>query len=60
MLDHPDFNNISIDSYKREILNTFMLALHVYVACSLNIVYMEVIANIQCYISTRKTQFHER
>ena len=35
-----------------------MLALRVYVTCSLNWVYLEVIANIKCYLFTRKTQFY--
>ena len=33
---HPDFNNISIDNYKQEILPTFILELHVYVTHLLN------------------------
>ena len=31
MLDHPDFNNISIENYKQEILPTFVLTGGVYV-----------------------------
>ena len=48
MVDIPDYNNISIGKYKQEILQIFMLALHVYVKNLLTILYMEVIANIQC------------
>ena len=40
MLAHPDFNNISIDTYKQEILSTFLLANGVYITCSLNQVYV--------------------
>ena len=48
MLDNPDYNNISIEKYKQEILTTFMVALREYVTRSLNLLYMEVIDNIQC------------
>ena len=47
MLAHPNFNNISIDNYKQEIFCTFSLGCGVYVTFSLNLVYVEVIANIQ-------------
>ena len=60
MLYNPYDNNISIDNYKQEIFMTFMLALHLYVTHSLNFVYVEVIANIQCYLSTRETQFNKK
>ena len=33
---NPDFSNISMENYKREILPTFMLALRLYVIRSLN------------------------
>ena len=36
MLDHPDFNNISIDNYIQERFPTLKLADVLYVACSLN------------------------
>ena len=36
MSDYPDFNKISIDSYKWEILPTFMLEYGIYVTRSLN------------------------
>ena len=48
MLAHPDFNNISIDNYKRERFPTFMLADGAYITRSLNLVYVEVIAKITC------------
>ena len=48
MLYNHDYNNISIDSYKREIFQTIMLALCVSVTSSLTLVYLEVIAKIQC------------
>ena len=57
MLYNPEYNNISIDNYWCEILQKFMLALFVYVTRSLNLVYLEVIATIQCWILKRKSQF---
>ena len=36
MLVHPDFNEISIDTYKWERLPTFMLADGVYITLPLN------------------------
>ena len=48
MLADSDFNNISIDTYKREIFPTFMLADGEYIIRSLNRLYVEVIDNIQC------------
>ena len=50
MLAHPDSNNISIDSYEWERLPTTMLADFVYVTRLLNLIYVEVIANFQCYL----------
>ena len=58
MLSNPDFNNIPIDHYKWEIFTTFMLSCGIYVTRSLNWLYVEVIANIWCYLYTRKTDFH--
>ena len=46
MLANPDFNNISIENYEQEILQTFMSEFCLFVTCSLNIVYPEVIVNI--------------
>ena len=40
MLDNTDYNNISIDIYKQEILPTFMLALCELIKGSLLIVYV--------------------
>ena len=40
MLAKTDYNNNSIDKYKREIFPTFMLALRLYATISLNIVYL--------------------
>ena len=54
MLDHPEYYNISIDSYNQENYHTFMLALCVVVTRSLTLVCMEVIANIKCYFSQGK------
>ena len=48
MLYHPDFNDVSIDTYRLEIFPTFMLSDGVYITCSLNWENLEVIANIQC------------
>ena len=48
MLAHTDFKNISIDTYKKEILPTFMLAYGVYITPLLNRLNVEVISNIQC------------
>ena len=45
---HTDLNKFLIDNYKREIFLTFMLEYCVYVTCSFNYLYLEVIANIQC------------
>ena len=47
MLARPDFNNISIGVYKREILMTFLLAEVLYITCLLDLLYVEVIADIQ-------------
>ena len=48
LLAHHDSNRISIDNYKRNIFPTFMLADGVYNTRSLNLLYMEVLVNIQC------------
>ena len=45
---HPEFKNIPMENYKREILLTFMLADCLYVTHSLNLANVEVISNIQC------------
>ena len=55
MLSNPDYNNIYIYNYYRVILQMFMLALCVFVTGSLTLLYMEVIANIQCYIFKSKS-----
>ena len=47
MLDNHNYNNLSIENYKREILPTFMLALHVYFTHSLTLVYLKVIVDNQ-------------
>ena len=57
MLDIPEYNTISIDSYYQEISQIFMLSLHLFVTNSLNPVYLEVISNIECYISQEKYRF---
>ena len=44
MFANPDYNNISIANFKREIFMTFMLELYVYVTSSLTAVYLKVIA----------------
>ena len=36
MLARPDFKNISIDTYRREMFPTFMLIAGVYITCSVN------------------------
>ena len=53
MLFNHDYNNISIDNYKREMFQTFMLTLRVYVTYSLTLVYLEVISKIQYQLFTR-------
>ena len=58
MLANPDYSNISIDDYKWEILQTFKLSFCVYITCPLNLVYHELIANIQYYLFTSKTQVY--
>ena len=45
MLDHTDFNYISIDAYNWERLTVFMLADAVYITHILNWVKVKVIAN---------------
>ena len=52
MLASPDNDNISIHSYYQEILQKFMLVLYVFITHSLTLVYLSVISDIQCYIST--------
>ena len=47
MLAHPNFNYISIETYKQEILPTFMTYDCVYRTFSFNGVNVEVVANIQ-------------
>ena len=54
MLDHLDFKKVFIDIYKRDRFVTFLLEYFEHVACSLNQVHLEGVANIQCYISQRK------
>ena len=51
MLANSGYNNISIENYNQEIMNIFMLSLRLYVTSSLALVYLEIISNIQCYIS---------
>ena len=60
MLAHPNFNNISIENYKREQFPTFVLSDGEYITRSLNLLKVELIANIQCYLSIRKTQLHKK
>ena len=48
VLDHLEYNNISIDSYYQALLQTFMLELYVFITHSLTLVYLKVIANIKC------------
>ena len=48
MLAHPDLNDISIDTHKQEIFTIFMVEDYVYITCSLDLVKVEVITNIQC------------
>ena len=57
---NTDLNNISIGNYKREILPTHLVELHVYATFLLSWVYVEAIYNIKGYISTRNTQFNGR
>ena len=46
MLANPDINKISMEKYKREILQTFIRYFLLFVTISLNPVYLEVIATI--------------
>ena len=48
MAANTEYNYISIHNFKLDILPTFMLALFVFVTSSLTLIYVEVIANIQC------------
>ena len=59
MVSHVYCSNMTIEDYKWKILLTFMLALHAFVTSSFTLLYGEVIAKIQCYISTNKTQFYK-
>ena len=58
ILAYPIFHNILIDTYKREILPTFMLEDGVYITLPMNWLKVEVISNIQCLLSTKKTTLH--
>ena len=60
MSAHTDFINILMENLKQEILPIFLLAGGVYITLLLNWLYLEVIANIKCQLSTRVTQFHEK
>ena len=51
MLSNTGLNNISIDNYKREILQIFMSAFCLFFKSPLTLVYLEVIANI-CMVSS--------
>ena len=57
MLANTDYKKIPIRNYYQEILQTFMLELRVFVTTSSTLLYLEVIYNIQCYISQRKNRF---
>ena len=46
VLANPDFNNLPIEKYKREMLQTFMSKICLFVTISLTLIYLEVIANI--------------
>ena len=48
MLANNDYNNISIENYRRKIFTTLMLELCVFVKILLTLVYSKVIVNIQC------------
>ena len=58
MLAHPEYNNISINNYYQVILQTFMLAEWLFIACSLNTFYPEVITNFQSHICTINSQYY--
>ena len=60
MQAHPVFNKISIDPYKQERLQTFMVSYGVYVIIPLNWVKVEEISTIQHYISTTITLLHRK
>ena len=59
MSANPDYVKISIENYKQEIFPTFMFALCIYVICSLNQLYLEVIFNINVSFSQGKNHFYE-
>ena len=54
MLANNEYNNIPIGDYYQEILQIFVLAFGVFVTLPWTLVYLEVIANIQCYLFTCK------
>ena len=60
MLSHPAHNNISINNYYQERLQTFMLSEWLFITRSLNILYLEVITNFPCQICTINSLFYYR
>ena len=58
MLSNNYYNTVSVDNYYQYIFQIFMLAICVFIIRSLTLVYFELIANIQCYIFTRKTKLY--
>ena len=60
MLAHPYFNDITIDTYKKNIFLTFMLSYGAYITSWLSWVNVEVKANIHCQLYTRKTPLHKK
>ena len=48
MIANPGNSKILIDNYKWEILMSFKLSFYLFVTSSLNLVYVEVLSNIQC------------
>ena len=53
MLDNPDFNNISIESLKQEILQKFMSAFCPFVTSSLTLTYLEVILTFTSLVAVK-------
>ena len=46
MLANHGYNNMFIENYKQEVLQTFMSEFFLFVTIALTLVYLEVIANI--------------
>ena len=60
MLALTVFNNISVYTYWGERLPIFMFEDGLYISCTFNLLKVEEIPNIQCWLSTSKTLLYEK